>query len=560
MTTLPPIAPDTPRITRATAAALALLLLIVGAYLLHAGRGTVPFFDEWDWITRRRGISGDTLLAPHNGHLSLVPVVLYKLLLQIGGLTEYWLFRLVLTALHLGCAVLVFLLARTRVGAAGALFAAGLVAVLGAAGDDLLWAFQIGFLLGVLFGLGALLALDRDSRRGDLAAAALLALSLGSASVGAAFAIAAAVELATHPRRRERWWTIAAPLALYALWYLGYGEPELKRENLGATPVYAAESGATAAGGILGLTIDYGRIVLAGFAAAVGVRIWRADRVSPRLLALATAPVALWVLTALSRAQFKEPSAPRYIYCGAVLLVLLGCELARGRRVPHAQAGVLLTLVLTFAAVANAHTIDTTGAFLRAQAQDTRARLGALDLAGGAVDPALSVAPTTAPQIIAGSALYAERSFGRVGLSAAALDAAPPAQGAAADDVLRRSGAITAVPADPTARARTGGPPVTTGVRGGELRARGTCVLTRSTSTDERLNVTVPDGEAVLVTVADATGVLARRFGPDLPTEPSAEIPAGATVLLQTRADAATDPWQLELASAGNLTVCRAAP
>jgi hypothetical protein len=552
-------APDTPRTTRAATAALALLLLVVGVYLLHAGRGTAPFFDEWDWITRRRGLSADTLLAPHNGHLSVVPVLLYKTLLQTAGLDHYWVFRTVLALLHLGCAVLVFVLARGRVGAQGALFAAGFVAVLGSAGDDLLWAFQIGFVVAVLFGLAALVALDRDTRRGDVAAAICLALALGSASVGAAFAVAVLVELALHPRRRERWWVFVAPLALYALWYLGYGESELKRENLGATPVYAAESGSAAAGGILGLTLEYGRVLLVGLTAVVATRLWRAERLIPRLVALAAAPAALWVLTALSRAQFKEPTAPRYIYCGAILLVLLVCELQRGYVVPRRQATALLAVLLGFAAVSNAATIDATGGGLRMQARDVEARLGALELAGPElVAPGLQISPTNAPQIQAGPALYAERSFGRLGLTEAELVRAPQNQGLAADNVLERAGVISAVPATGPATQPTGPPPASTGVTGGTLRRRGGCLLTRATGPDARLDVELPDGQALVISASAPAGVLARRFAKVAPTAPIGEVPAGGSIGIVARADRADVPWQLQVASAGNLTVCRA--
>lgn len=548
------------RITRASIVGLAGVMVLVAYYLLHAGQGTSPFFDEWDWITRRRGISGETLLGAHNGHLSVVPVLIYKLLLQTAGLGDYWVFRTVLVGLHLGCVLLVFLLARTRVGPVGGAFAAGFVAVLGAAGDDLLWAFQIGFLVGVLLGLAALLALERATVRGDVAATVLLALSLGSASVGAAFAIAAAVELALHPRRKERWWVIAAPLVLYGAWYLGYGEGQMKRENLGDTPSYAATSGAAAAGGIFGLSVEWGRLLLVGVTAAVAARVWNADRLTPRLVALATAPASLWVLTGLSRAQNNEPAAPRYIYCGAVLLVLLVCELARGKVVPRLGAAAVLGLLLVFAAVSNANTIDSTSGFLRLQAKDMRARLGALQLVGrDRVTNDLQFSPVNAPQLTAGRTLYAEESFGQIGLTPAQLADTPQAQGLAADNVMRLTGSIATAPAA-TVPSPAGAAPASTGISGGTLRVRRGCVITRAESGDTRLDVDLPDGGDLLITADAATGILARRFATAFPDTPIGEIPAGGTVRLDTRGDVSTDPWHLQFASAGNLRVCRTGP
>jgi len=530
-----------PRAQRASVAGLLALSLIAMVYLLQAGHDTIAFYDEWDWISRRRGVTADTLLSPHNGHLSLVPVVIYKALLQVAGLTNYWVFRVVLVLAHLACVALVFLLARGRVGTVGAAFAAGFVAVLGAAGDDLLWAFQLGFVLGVACGLGALLALDRGTRRADAAAAVLLALSLACASVGAAFIIAAAVEIALDPRRRERWWVIAAPLALYAAWYLGYGESQIRRDNLGETPVFAAESGAAAAGGVVGLTLEYGRVLLVGLAAVVIGYLSRTEAPASRLVALAVAAPAVWVLTGLSRAQFNEPAAPRYIYTGAVLLVLLVCELARGRRIVRPAQALMLGGLLTFAAVANAHTIDKWGGSLRAHADELRARAGALALLGDRVQPELEFAPVVAPQLQARNILSAQKDFGQIGLSPAELRSAPQSQGAAADDVLVRGQALTTQAVAPS-RA-----PVT-----------GACRRTNPTGPDNRLDVVVPEGDTVRISARAPAGVLARRFAKEFSQTPAAEIPAGGTILVRAGDDAADVPWRLQVASSGRVVVCRA--
>jgi hypothetical protein len=522
----------TERAQRASIAGLAALALLAAVYLLHAGHGTVAFFDEWDWITRRRGISGDSLLGPHNGHLSLVPVLMYKALLQVAGLTHYWVFRVVLVLAHLVCVALMFLLARARVGTVGAAFAAAFIAVLGAAADDLVWAFQLGFVIGIAFGLGALLALDAGTRRGDVAAALLLGLSLASASVGVAFLIAAAVEIALDPRRRQRWWVIGAPLALYAAWYLGYGESQIKRENLGVTPDFAADSGSTAVGGIVGLTAEYGRVLLIGLVAAVAVHVARAPALVPRLVALAVAAPAIWVLTGLSRADLHEPQAPRYIYTGAVLVVLLICELARGRRVARPAQAVMLGALLSFAAVANANTVDNTAGVLRDHANELRARLGALALVADRVGPNYVPAPTVAPQLQAGRALEAQRDFGRIALSQAQLLRAPQAQGAAADDALRLAGSVTTAPTTDAGVDRAG------------------CSSGR--------DVVLAPGQEVTVSAQAATGIVARRFAREFGQAPLAEVGPGGAVIVHTVRDTSDVPWRLRVSSAGRVEVCRA--
>src|SRR2546430_385943 len=73
---------------RAPWLALAALLLISALVLYHETRGTTLWFDEWEWALNRRGGSLATLLRPHNEHLSLVPVVIYKLRIAIGLAVE----------------------------------------------------------------------------------------------------------------------------------------------------------------------------------------------------------------------------------------------------------------------------------------------------------------------------------------------------------------------------------------------------------------------------------------------------------------------------------------
>src|SRR2546421_3081899 len=98
------------------AVALGVLLCIGAILLLYAGRHLTFFFDEWDFILGRRGGSVGTYLDPHNGHLALFPVVVYKVLFKLVGLRHYFPYQLVLVALHVACCGLLYLLARPRLG------------------------------------------------------------------------------------------------------------------------------------------------------------------------------------------------------------------------------------------------------------------------------------------------------------------------------------------------------------------------------------------------------------------------------------------------------------
>ncbi len=76
-------------------------LLVLGAALLLAQMRGLSFFqDEWDFTLRRPGFSAHALLIPHNVHLSLVPILIYKAMLAVFGADTYTPFKL-LAALNL---------------------------------------------------------------------------------------------------------------------------------------------------------------------------------------------------------------------------------------------------------------------------------------------------------------------------------------------------------------------------------------------------------------------------------------------------------------------------
>ena len=242
------------------------------------------------------------LLAPHNGHLSLVPVALYKLLFATAGLEDYTPYRVMVVAAHLACVALLFAYARRRVGDPAALGAAVLLLVLGPAWQNILWPFQVGSLVSLAAGIGALLALDRGDRRGDLAAAALLALALASSGLGVVIALGIAVELLVA-RRRTAVWIAAAPLGLYAIWWIGYQDTDFIRHNVVLAPRFAADAAAGAMAALTGLTgpvtsddgatLAWGRPLAVAAAALIAWRVSGLRPVPPRVARPAHHPARL---------------------------------------------------------------------------------------------------------------------------------------------------------------------------------------------------------------------------------------------------------------------------
>jgi len=278
---------------------MALALLLGGAVFLYAARRTGFYFDEWDFVQDRRAWDAATLLEPHNEHLSLLPVLVYKLAFATVGLESHVPYQLAATGLHLGIVVLVFAYARRRVGEALAVAAAVAVLFVGEGSLDVLWSFQIGFLASLAAGLGALLCLDRADRRGDVAASILLTAALCSSSLGLPLLVAAFVEVLGRPDRRARRRVLAAPVVLYAAWYVGYGVGSgANADNVFAAPGYVADAAAAAAGALFGLGADWGRPLLLGGLVAQAQRERHAAKVPWRLAALVALPLAFWGLTA----------------------------------------------------------------------------------------------------------------------------------------------------------------------------------------------------------------------------------------------------------------------
>ena len=73
-------------------------MALAAIVIYRKGLGTTFFFDEWEFVMDRQPWRWDILLTPYNGHLSLLPVLVYKVLFETVGLGPYWVYRLVLLA------------------------------------------------------------------------------------------------------------------------------------------------------------------------------------------------------------------------------------------------------------------------------------------------------------------------------------------------------------------------------------------------------------------------------------------------------------------------------
>jgi hypothetical protein len=144
--------------------------------------------DEWDMIVRAtQPLTIHALFSPHNEHWSTVPILIYRILVDLFGLRTYAPYLCVLFAAHLGLAHLLWRLMR-QVGASDACAAAlaAIFAVLGA-GAQVTNAFQLSFVISVAVGIGAVLLANVESLRSaqrQIGVVALMLLGLMSSNVG----------------------------------------------------------------------------------------------------------------------------------------------------------------------------------------------------------------------------------------------------------------------------------------------------------------------------------------------------------------------------------------
>jgi hypothetical protein len=460
---------------------------------------------------------------------------------------------------------LLFALARRRVGDLPALIVSVPILFLGTAWQDLLWPFQLGYLASAAAGLGMLLALERRTVLADVIASVLIAVALASSSIGIPVVVLAFVELLARREPWRRLWLVALPVALYGLWSLVYGNPKaapgaqdglwpLLRQNIPDTPGYVASSAAGAFGALTGWGIEWGRPL--AILAALGLAFWSVSGrpFTPRALALLAAAAAYWGLGGLFRAQLNMPDQSRYLYFGAILIVLLGVELLRGVQLSSRALALLGALALAFS-VSNFGPLQDGARGLQATAGLVSPRLGALELAGPTTDPAYRPSPDLAPDITAGAYFDTVAELGSPADSpeeiAGRLD--PERQGADAVLVETLPVGLEPIASPPPAGSR----PLIETVVAGDVTTRPGCVALRPTAPGATLDVTAPPAGVAIVTGGAAPAeVRLRRFADTFPQQALGTVGPRSVAVLRFPPRPGIGPWRVRLSVTEPATVC----
>jgi hypothetical protein len=438
---------------------LAVLTAASWAVLLVLQSHLIFRLDEWNFLLRRLDWGVEDFLRPHNVHIALAPVSVYKLLLATFGMDSAFPFQVVATLVFLISGVLLFVYLRRRVGDWPALLGSALILFLGAAYIDLLWPFQIGFSGSIAAGLGALLALDRDDQVGDRIACALLAVSISFSELGVPFVAGALVIVLVGERPWIRRLYLAfVPLALYAGWWLGWGhtaKSAFSMDNVLDSPVFVFDAASQTTASLLGLAtpltgsgtrtgsltvgLNWGRILLV---VEIGLGAWRFRRLGrvplPFWVAVAMG-ASFWFLTAFNAEaalQEREPTASRYQYPGAVFLLLIAAEIIRGMRV--SKRGLVLGSAVTAAAVLSGLWFLHLGYSnnLKPRSDALRAELAAVEIARDRVQPGLVVPAAFNPIVSAVSYLDAADANGSPAYSGSELASSSQAARVSADNLL----------------------------------------------------------------------------------------------------------------------------
>jgi hypothetical protein len=340
--------------------------------------------------------SPEYLLSPFNGHLALGGRFVYETVFATVG-AHYTVFVVVNALGICACAGLLLVFARRRIGDVAALAPALLILFFGVAREQFLWPLDFNTSVALATGLAAVLCLQREARRGDIAACLLLAVSAAMIEVGLAFIVGAALLIAMTPERWRRAWIVIAPLVLYAIWWIWsakFGQGETELSNITAAPKTFFESIAVSLGALTGTNpvhadsfgtevTTLGRVLAVIGLVALVVRIAFGNLPHTIWVWIVTA-IAYWTLLAIAD---RPPQSTRYLLVSAVLVLLIAADCFR--RPLSARAGTVLVVLALLPLPANVDALLTgkDQNVLRTDIAKSRAEFAMLELAGERVDP-----------------------------------------------------------------------------------------------------------------------------------------------------------------------------
>ena len=339
---------------------------LAGPLILWLNRSQWFFLDDWNFVLQRDGGDLASVFAPHWGHNTALPILVYRALFNLVGVRSYVPYQLPVVALHLIVATQMRILMR-RSGVDAWLATAGGVVFLflGSGRSNLAWGFQLTMTGSIVGGLGALVVLTnglrtalppaQTPRPGDAttsndvphdgsavrhvgpapsgrrigAAALLLVVSVLCSNVAIPMLVLVGFVAYMLHGRQIAILAVLPAVVVYSVWML----LAPVSENVAATagPLEAAKFAVrTASGSLVGLTTWWPLAVLVvGCAITGALRLLRTlgegDRrrlVVPLGFTIMVPVLALMIGRARGIHDENAPTASRYVYLNVVMLLI----------------------------------------------------------------------------------------------------------------------------------------------------------------------------------------------------------------------------------------------
>ncbi|MET0989153.1 MAG: hypothetical protein ABWY54_00755 [Glaciihabitans sp.] len=318
-------------------------LLLGAALLAYMGRAQGFFYDDWALLV---GDADNLVNAPHVGHWSATPALVFLFLRNTFGLDSYVPYLALVLVVHLATVHLLWrIMVRIGVQRWIAVALAVLMMFLGAGGENIFWAFQFGFVGALAVGLWAIVLIDRAPLT-PWAGIAVAVLALWALTFsGTAIPLVGAAMLVSWARHGilKTIYVFAAPLLSYAAWYFGPGASyDGSASQVDGTATEVLLSTLEYAGHMLvdGLQ-KLSPIPSLGIILVIALLAWCArgrpaftSRATPGY-ALVAAAIVFALLTGFSRAGLgtDNASSSRYVYLVVALVIpafgMLATQLAQ---------------------------------------------------------------------------------------------------------------------------------------------------------------------------------------------------------------------------------------
>jgi hypothetical protein len=363
------------------------VLVLVGGLLalLSFDRGQWFYGDEWAFLGHR-GLAGAerSVWAPHNEHWSTGPILIYRALYALYGVRTYVPYIVVLLLLHIVAAHLLWrLLLHIGVRPPIATALATVFVLLGAGYENLMWAFQIGFVGSVALGLGGLLLVNHEGPWGRRDVAGWLVSVIGLMFSGISVTMVVVAGLAVLLRRgwRQALLTVSVPSAVYLVWLVLIGHHDVANgerslHDVVTYPEFIWTGLRSAVDQTVGLP-GAGLVIVVGLTLLLLHRRRQSAGPAAPAFACALGALVLFAMIAIGRTGLgvEQAEVSRYVYL-VMALSLPAVGLALSELAGHSLArGGAVSLALLLVAGHNVGTLRERSQVERQREQRFRARL-----------------------------------------------------------------------------------------------------------------------------------------------------------------------------------------